>query len=98
MDKLTFKGVLFGLIAACGLATSASAWAKAGGGTPGEHEIQMMDTDHDGKISAAEHAAGAQKMFQMMDTDKDGKVTVTEMQAHHDQMMGGKKGAKTETT
>lgn len=55
-----------------------------------DNEMQMMDANHDGKISAAEHAAGAKKMFQMMDTDKDGKVSAAEMDAGQAKMKGGK--------
>lgn len=63
--------------------------ALAGGGEHGaNHEMTMMDTNKDGKISAAEHAAGAKKMFQTMDADQNGKVTATEMDAAHRKMMG----------
>jgi Ca2+-binding EF-hand superfamily protein len=57
----------------------------------GEHEHGMMkgssemlakmDTDHDGKVSAAEHAAYAQEMFDKMDTNHDGFLTKDEMEA-----------------
>ena len=46
-----------------------------------QDEVKLMDTDADGKVSAAEHAAGVRKMFQGMDTDRDKKVTVAEMDA-----------------
>lgn len=49
-------------------------------------KIKEIDTDGDGRISAAEHAAGSQKMFAKMDADGDGKVTSAEMQAGHDKM------------
>jgi Ca2+-binding EF-hand superfamily protein len=48
----------------------------------------MMDADKDGKISAAEHAAGAKAMFEKMDVDKDGKVTAAEMTARHKAVTG----------
>jgi Ca2+-binding EF-hand superfamily protein len=63
---------------------------QGGGGV--EHQLQMMDTDGDGKISAGEHAAGAKKMFEMMDADKNGKVTAAEMEAAHQQVTGNKAG------
>ncbi len=33
----------------------------------------MMDTNGDGKITAAEHADGAKQMYTKMDADKDGR-------------------------
>lgn len=89
--NLKIKHGFFGLVIAGGFAASSSAWAHKGG----DHEFQMMDTDNDGKVTAAEHAAGAKKMFEMMDSDKDGKVTAAEMEAHHEQI-AGKKAKKME--
>ena len=48
-----------------------------------EKEFAAMDADHDGKVSAAEHAAGAKAMFEKMDANHDGKVTAAEMTAAH---------------
>ena len=42
-----------------------------------------VEGNGDGQISAAEHAAGADKRFEMMDADKDGKVTAAEIDASH---------------
>jgi len=51
---------------------------------PGKGDkIKMMDTDGNGSISSAEHAAGVTKMFTEMDADKDGFVTAAEMDARH---------------
>jgi EF hand len=61
--------------------------AFAGGGS-GKDELKMMDTDRDGSISAAEHSAGAKKMFGKMDADSDGIVTAKEMGAAHKDMPG----------
>ena len=47
----------------------------------GEAEIALMDADHDGRLSAEEHATGAKAMFAKMDADHDGKVTTAEMDA-----------------
>ena len=49
-------------------------------------KIKKMDTNGDGRLSAAEHEAGARKMFTMMDSNKDGSVTVAEMDASHKMM------------
>jgi Ca2+-binding EF-hand superfamily protein len=84
-----FHFVLISLPPACALAISPGAWAHHGPGA--DHMFQMMDTDGDGKISAAEHAAGAKKMFDKMDADKDGKVTAAEMDAAHEQITGKSK-------
>jgi Ca2+-binding EF-hand superfamily protein len=50
------------------------------------HNMQMMDGNGDGMISAAEHATGARQMFAKMDADHDGRVTASEMDAMHAQM------------
>jgi Ca2+-binding EF-hand superfamily protein len=70
--------------------------AYAGGGS-GQAEVKMMDTDGDGSISAAEHAAGAKKMFEMMDQDGDGIVTAKEMDAAHKDMPTAQKGSTSES-
>jgi hypothetical protein len=46
-------------------------------------ELQMMDTDKSGEISAIEHSNGAKAMFEAMDTDKDAFVTAKEMDGAH---------------
>jgi hypothetical protein len=59
-----------------------------------------MDSNADGRISAEEHAAGAQAMFKAANADHDGFVTAAEMKAGHAAMdkhgdkhdMGDKKG------
>jgi len=43
--------------------------------------IKAMDTNHDGMVSAAEHAAYAKAQFDAMDTNHDGQVSVAEMDA-----------------
>jgi hypothetical protein len=52
---------------------------------------EEMDANHDGKISAAEHAAWAKAQFEKMDANHDGLVTEDEMhaqmKAHMDAMM-----------
>ena len=58
-------------------------------------QFKSMDTNGDGKISRAEHAAGAKKMFEAMDASKDGKVIAAEMDAAH-QKVTGKPPAKGE--
>ncbi|MDR0184679.1 EF-hand domain-containing protein [Lysobacter arvi] len=56
----------------------------------GDDKAKMMDTDGDGMVSSAEHAAGAKTMFTRMDANSDGKVTAAEMDAHHAAKMAGK--------
>jgi len=53
-----------------------------------DKEFAAMDADHDGKVSASEHAAGAKAMFEKMDANRDGKVTAAEMMAAHQAVTG----------
>lgn len=53
-----------------------------------EKEFSSMDKNHDAKVSAAEHAAGAKAMFEKMDVNHDGKVTADEMAAAHTAITG----------
>lgn len=46
-------------------------------------KFKKMDTDSDGKISAAEFKAEKDEKFEEMDTDKDGFVSMAESQAHY---------------
>jgi Ca2+-binding EF-hand superfamily protein len=43
--------------------------------------IRLIDQDGDGKVTAAEHAAGASAMFSRLDADGDGYVTAGELEA-----------------
>jgi Ca2+-binding EF-hand superfamily protein len=54
------------------------------------NEMKSMDTNGDGKLSAEEHAAGAQRMFDTMDANNDGKVTAAEMDAARERVTGTK--------
>ncbi len=54
--------------------------AFAGGGHPGK-----MDTNGDGMVSSAEHAAGSSAKFHSMDANQDGNVTGAEADAFHKQ-------------
>lgn len=53
-------------------------------------KIKVIDTNHDGNLSAEEHVAGSQKMFTMMDADKDGALTAAELDAGHKLMLSAK--------
>ncbi len=83
---ITIKKLLLGGIAVSAL-TASSAMAH-----PTDKEFAMMDSNKDGKVSAAEHAAGAKAMFEKMDSDKDGKVTAAEMAAAHQGVTGHQAG------
>ena len=50
--------------------------------------IRRVDSDGDGQLSRAEHAAAARKMFEAMDANHDGKVTAAEMEAAEAHMKG----------
>lgn len=56
-------------------------------------KIAVIDSDHDGIVTAEEHAAGTRAMFERMDANRDGKVTAAEMDAAH-QAMGANKQPK----
>ncbi|TWI05981.1 EF hand domain-containing protein [Luteimonas cucumeris] len=56
---------------------------KARSGMSSADKIKAVDTNNDGRLSAAEHEAGAKAMFSKMDTDKDGSVSAAEMKAGH---------------
>lgn len=51
-------------------------------------DMELMDANRDGRVTAEEHADGAKKMFEMMDADKDGLVTAAEMTAAQDEIHG----------
>ena len=70
----TPKNRLYCLLAAgCVLAALPAAFAN-----DSATKFKSMDTDGDGRISRAEHAAGARMMFDKMDTNHDGIVTQQE--------------------
>jgi len=50
-------------------------------------KIKVIDTDHDGVITADEHAAGSKSMFEKMDTDHDGFLSKAELEAGHAKLM-----------
>jgi len=61
----------------------AGGMALAFGAHAGDDKMQMMDTNKDGMISAAEHTAGTKAKFGKLDADADGRVTAGEMDAAH---------------
>lgn len=74
-----------GLVVAGGFIASQAALAhddmKKGDGM-----MMKMDTNHDGMVSSAEHAAYAKSMFDMADTNHDGMMSRDEMMAMHKSM------------
>lgn len=81
------KLVLGGIAVSAGAFLSVPAMARNPAASI-DTEFAMMDTNKDGKISAAEHTAGARSMFEKMDADKDGKVTAAEMASGHKAVTG----------
>jgi hypothetical protein len=45
--------------------------------------LAMMDANHDGAVTEAEHAAAARTMFTRADSNHDSYVTQDEMKAFH---------------
>jgi Ca2+-binding EF-hand superfamily protein len=82
-------------IISVGIASILCGIALAGGGK--DDHMKMMDTNSDGKVTAAEHADGCKQMFTKMDANSDGRVTAAEMDAAHP-MMKHHKDAKDATT
>ncbi len=60
---------------------------KSGAMKSSSEKIATIDTDKDGRLSAAEHVAGAKAMFAKMDVDVDGFLTADEIQRGHDAML-----------
>jgi hypothetical protein len=58
-----------------------------GGPARGDLMLQRLDTDKDGKLSAAEFEQQALAMFDRMDTDHDGKISPSERDSWRAQMM-----------
>jgi Ca2+-binding EF-hand superfamily protein len=50
-------------------------------------KIKTIDTNGDGQLSAAEHAAGSAAMFDKMDTDHNGSLSAGEWKAGHAPLM-----------
>jgi Ca2+-binding EF-hand superfamily protein len=70
-----------------GMGMDSEMGAGMGSGMSSADRISKMDRNGDGRLSAAEHAAGAQAMFNAADTNKDGKLSTAERMAHHGAMM-----------
>lgn len=51
----------------------------------GDKSKMKMDSNGDGVVSAAEHAAGSKSKFDSMDTNKDGNVSADELTTHNKQ-------------
>lgn len=79
---------LAGLVSAGSLAVSSTAFAVSPQSGVLNAEFRRMDTDKDGRISGAEHTAGAKWMFEMMDANRNDKVTAREMTAAQRRVTG----------
>jgi hypothetical protein len=66
---------------ACGLALVAMPAAFAGSSAD---KFKLLDANGDGRVSQAEHAAGAHQMFVQADANGDGIVTAAELAVKHD--------------
>jgi len=66
--------------------------ADEAGADAADAQFKAMDLDGDGRLTPAEHAAGARRMFVAMDANGDGKVTAAEMDAAQEKITGRKAG------
>ncbi len=58
-----------------------------GGEMSAADKLKVVDGNHDGVLTADEHAAGAKMMFDKMDSDHDGVLTRKEIAAGRDKLM-----------
>ncbi len=81
MKTRMFAMTTLGIALVTGMAMSSA----VAGDKPGSHDMdkmmKMMDSNGDGMVSAAEHAAHAKAMFDKMDSNHDGMVDKAEMDA-----------------
>jgi hypothetical protein len=82
------KMVLILLGAVTLLGTNDALAQRPHGDMRGTAQFDAMDTDKDGKISAAEYTAKCQNRFKAMDTDHDGFLTRDEWQKRWDEGKG----------
>jgi len=84
MSVFAKRGLYAAALAAVAACTIASP-AMAGGGADCQQKTTRLDVEGnpDGAITAAKHAADADKRFDMMDADKDGRITAAEIGASH---------------
>jgi EF hand len=61
-------------------------------------KVDRLDTDKDGKVSAAEYTAGAKTSFDKLDANADGKVTAAEMDSAYTTSKPGVGAAKTQSS
>jgi len=83
-NKLTPLMCAIGLALAGGLVVSQGAFAH--GGMMDHDMMEKMDANHDGMVSAKEHADFANAMFARMDSNHDGMLSKDEMEAGHAMM------------
>lgn len=78
-------GMAAGVVLMAGMSTTAFAQSKMMGSHDkmmgSDNMMSMMDTNHDGMVSADEHSAYGKTMFDKMDANHDGMVSKAEMDA-----------------
>ncbi len=75
INRRMFGSIVAGVVLAAGAMTTASAM----GPMKSSDMMSMMDTNHDGMVSADEHAAYGKMMFDKMDANHDGMASKAEM-------------------
>lgn len=78
------------LVGAAALAAGVYLVAKSMAARVADARFDGMDTDHNDRVSRAEHDAATRRMFDSMDANADGKVTAAEMDAAQLKVTGRK--------
>jgi hypothetical protein len=90
MKSRILSGAVVAMVIGLAAASTFAHDSATAGGMGSSDMMAKIDTNHDGNISAAEHAAYTQSMFERMDSNHDGMVSKAELDAGMKTMHGDK--------